>query len=107
MDTPGITVRPIKNMAGGAMFAEVFFDDVRVPVENRLGDEGEGWHVTVSALAHERSSIAEVTGLQRSLEELKDARATHACGTGAPAARGSRHPRAASRAPTRASRPCA
>jgi alkylation response protein AidB-like acyl-CoA dehydrogenase len=71
MDTPGITVRPIKNMAGGAMFAEVFFDNVRVPVANRLGDEGQGWKVTVSALAHERSSIAEVAGLQRSLDEIR------------------------------------
>jgi alkylation response protein AidB-like acyl-CoA dehydrogenase len=71
MDTPGITVRPIKNMAGGAMFAEVFFDNVRVPVANRLGEEGQGWQVTVSALAHERSSIAEVAGLQRTLEEVK------------------------------------
>jgi alkylation response protein AidB-like acyl-CoA dehydrogenase len=72
MDSKGITVRPIRNMSGGAMFAEVFFDNVRVPVENRLGAEGQGWQVTVSALAHERSSIAEVTGLQRKLEELKD-----------------------------------
>jgi alkylation response protein AidB-like acyl-CoA dehydrogenase len=71
MDTPGITVRPIKNMAGGAIFAEVFFDNVRVPVENRLGEEGQGWKVTVSALAHERSSIAEVAGLQRSLAEIE------------------------------------
>lgn len=72
MDTSGITVRPIKNMSGGAMFAEVFFDNVRVPVENRLGEEGQGWQVTVSALAHERSSIAEVEGLKRKLEEIKD-----------------------------------
>ena len=71
MDDPGIEVRPIKNMSGGAMFAEVFFNDVRVPVENRLGAEGEGWKVTVSALASERSSIAEVTGLQRLLGDLK------------------------------------
>jgi alkylation response protein AidB-like acyl-CoA dehydrogenase len=71
MDTPGITVRPIRNMAGGAMFAEVFFDNVRVPVENRLGEEGQGWKVTVSALAHERSSIAEVAGLQRTLEDVR------------------------------------
>jgi alkylation response protein AidB-like acyl-CoA dehydrogenase len=70
METPGITVRPIRNMSGGAMFAEVFFDDVRVPVENRLGEEGQGWKVTVSALAHERSSIAEVEGLLRKLDEL-------------------------------------
>jgi alkylation response protein AidB-like acyl-CoA dehydrogenase len=72
MDSKGITVRPIKNMSGGAMFAEVFFDNVRVPVENRLGEEGQGWQVTVSALQHERSSIAEVTGLQRKLEEIKE-----------------------------------
>ena len=71
MDTPGIEVRPIKNMGGGAMFAEVFFDDVRVPVENRLGEEGEGWKVTVSALASERSSIAEVYGLTRNLERIR------------------------------------
>jgi hypothetical protein len=71
MDTPGITVRPIKNMAGHSVFAELFFDNVRVPVANRLGEEGQGWKVTVSALAHERSSIAEVAGLQRSLEEIK------------------------------------
>jgi alkylation response protein AidB-like acyl-CoA dehydrogenase len=72
METEGITVRPIRNMSGGAMFAEVFFDDVRVPVRNRLGDENAGWGVTVSALAHERSSIAEVYGLSRQLESLKE-----------------------------------
>ncbi len=70
MGSPDLTVRPIRNMSGGAIFAEVFFDDVRVPVENRLGAEGEGWKVTVSALAHERSSIAEVEGLLRKLDEL-------------------------------------
>ena len=72
MDTEGIEVRPIKNMSGGAMFAEVFFDNVRVPVENRLGAEGEGWKVTISALASERSSIAEVHGLIRKMEEIKE-----------------------------------
>ena len=72
MDSPGITVRPIRNMEGGAIFAEVFFDGVRVPVGNRLGDEGQGWQVTVSALAHERSSIAEVTSLARALERIKE-----------------------------------
>ena len=71
MQTPGIDVRPIRNMSGGSIFAEVFFDDVRVPVENRLGAEGEGWRVTVSALAHERSGIAEVTALQRRLEGIR------------------------------------
>jgi len=72
MDTPGIEVRPIKNMSGGEMFAEIFFDNVRVPVENRLGAEGEGWKVTISALASERSSIAEVHGLIRKIEEVRN-----------------------------------
>ncbi len=72
MDSPGIEVRPIKNMAGGAMFAEVFFNDLRVPIENRLGKEGQGWQVTISALAHERSGIAEFHGLMRNLDKLKE-----------------------------------
>ena len=72
MDAPGITVRPIRNMSGGSMFAEVFFDGVRVAVENRLGAEGQGWRVTISALAHERSGIAEIEGLRRQLEALRD-----------------------------------
>jgi alkylation response protein AidB-like acyl-CoA dehydrogenase len=81
MDSPGLEVRPIKNMSGGAMFAEVFFNDVRVPVENRLGAEGQGWQVTISALANERSSIAEVYGLRRKMEELKElARETRRAG---------------------------
>ena len=71
MDSPGIEVRPIQNMAGYSMFSEVFFNDVRVPVENRLGEEGEGWRVTISALANERSGIAEVTQMTRKLDELK------------------------------------
>ena len=71
MATPGISVRPIRNMSGGAIFAEMFFDDVRVPVENRLGAEGQGWQVTISALANERSGIAEVEGLKRNLDAVK------------------------------------
>ncbi len=72
MDSPGLTVRPIRNMSGGEIFAECFFDGVRVPVDNRLGAEGQGWKVTISALAHERSSISEVHGLMRHLEGIKD-----------------------------------
>ena len=49
----------------------MFFTDVKVPVENRLGGEGKGWAVTVSALANERSSIGEVTGLYQKLEQLR------------------------------------
>ena len=71
MDSPGIEVRPIENMAGDRNFAEVFFTDVQVPVENRLGEEGRGWAVTISALANERSSIGEVTQMFAKLEALK------------------------------------
>jgi alkylation response protein AidB-like acyl-CoA dehydrogenase len=72
MDSPGLEVRPIKNMSGSSMFAEVFFDEVEVPVENRLGEEGQGWQVTISALAHERSGISEFHGMMRNLEQLKE-----------------------------------
>jgi len=72
MDAPGVEVRPIQNMAGDKHFAEIFFTDVQVPVENRLGAEGEGWNVTVSALANERSSIGEVTQMFEKLENLKE-----------------------------------
>ena len=72
MDAEGLEVRPIENMAGDRHFAEIFFTDVRVPVEHRLGDEGEGWNVTVSALANERSSIGEVTQMFDKLDRLKD-----------------------------------
>jgi alkylation response protein AidB-like acyl-CoA dehydrogenase len=71
MDSPGVEVRAIQNMAGYSMFSEVFFNDVRVPIANRLGEEGMGWKVTISALANERSGIAEVTQMIRKLEELK------------------------------------
>ncbi|MFP6664203.1 MAG: acyl-CoA dehydrogenase family protein [Deltaproteobacteria bacterium] len=71
MDSPGVEVRAIQNMAGYSMFSEVFFNDVRVPVTNRLGEEGQGWRVTISALANERSGIAEVTQMIRKLGELK------------------------------------
>jgi alkylation response protein AidB-like acyl-CoA dehydrogenase len=72
MDTPGIQIRPIPNLSGRAGFCEVFFNDVRVPVENRLGAEGDGWMVTMGALANERSGISEATDMARALDQLKD-----------------------------------
>jgi alkylation response protein AidB-like acyl-CoA dehydrogenase len=84
MKTPGIEVRPITNMSGGQLFAEVFFTQVRVPVDQRLGDEGQGWEVTVGALANERSSISEVEALVRRLEELQEL-AKHCIKNGQPA----------------------
>jgi alkylation response protein AidB-like acyl-CoA dehydrogenase len=72
LDSPGIDIQPIENMAGASIFAQIFFDDVRVPVENRLGEEGKGWDVTISSLANERSSIGEVTAMYEKLENLKE-----------------------------------
>jgi alkylation response protein AidB-like acyl-CoA dehydrogenase len=56
MDTPGITVRPSTTMYGGS-FANVFYDDVRVPAQAMLGAEGEGWKVLTGALATERGLV--------------------------------------------------
>jgi alkylation response protein AidB-like acyl-CoA dehydrogenase len=71
MDTPGIEVRPINSLVGVHSFNQVFLNDVRVPVANRLGAEGEGWKVVVGALANERSGISESTEMERQLDDLK------------------------------------
>jgi alkylation response protein AidB-like acyl-CoA dehydrogenase len=54
MDLPGIDVRPIRQMSGGASFNEVFFEDVRVPDSMRLGPVGDGWKVALTTLGFER-----------------------------------------------------
>jgi alkylation response protein AidB-like acyl-CoA dehydrogenase len=56
MDSPGITVRPIGTMHGHPEFSEVFFDDVVVPLDRTLGDEGQGWAVAMDLLPYERST---------------------------------------------------
>jgi alkylation response protein AidB-like acyl-CoA dehydrogenase len=58
METPGITVRPIKDLVGDEMFNEVFFDDVHIPASCRLGGEGEGWQVAMGTLGRERVGTA-------------------------------------------------
>ena len=57
-DLDGVTVRPIKQMSGGTSFNEVFFDDVRLGDELRMGDEGEGWKVALTTLGFERDHSA-------------------------------------------------
>jgi acyl-CoA dehydrogenase len=56
MDSPGITVAPLRDISGGAHFAEVFLDDVEVSVENRVGAEGQGWSIMRTSLGHERAT---------------------------------------------------
>ncbi len=70
MKSPGIQVRPIVNMAGYHEFNEVFFEDVRVPVKNRVGEENNGWYVAMTLLDFERSNVASIAANQRQLEML-------------------------------------
>jgi alkylation response protein AidB-like acyl-CoA dehydrogenase len=72
MKSPGITVNPILNYYGRHHFNEVFFDNVRVPASNLVGEENKGWYYLMQSLAFERRSIAPTTygNLKRILEEL-------------------------------------
>jgi alkylation response protein AidB-like acyl-CoA dehydrogenase len=74
MDTPGITVRPIETLHGVAEFAEVFFDDVVVPVERTIGEVGGGWAVAMDLLPYERSTALWHRGalMHRRMDELLD-----------------------------------
>jgi alkylation response protein AidB-like acyl-CoA dehydrogenase len=70
MKSPGITVRPLLNLAGRHDFNEVFFDNVRVPVRNRVGEENGGWYVGTTTLDFERSSISTAVGHKHDLDML-------------------------------------
>jgi alkylation response protein AidB-like acyl-CoA dehydrogenase len=70
MKTPGITVRPLINILNHHSFNEVFFDDVRIPKDNLVGQENNGWYQLVIALDLERSSIGTAASQQRIIEEL-------------------------------------
>ena len=70
MKSPGVTVRPIENMAGGRDFNEVYFDDVRVPSGNLVGQEDRGWYTLAVALDFERSGVGYSAGARRTLDAL-------------------------------------
>jgi len=72
MRTSGITVRPIETIDGGHDANEVFFDDVRVPVCNLVGDEGKGWDVAKHLLGSERSGIARIGLSKERLSQLRE-----------------------------------
>ena len=70
MKTPGITIRPIRNMLGEPEFAEVFFDDVRVPKENLVGVKNQGWYVSMATLDFERAACLYYASVRGYLERL-------------------------------------
>ena len=70
MKTPGISVRPLIDMMNNHGFNEMFFEDVRIPASNLLGDENRGWYMAATTLDFERSSIGGAVGGRRMLEDL-------------------------------------
>ena len=70
MKSPGVDVRPLTNMGGTQGFSEVFFDNVRIPAKDLLGEENRGWYVATTTLDFERSSIGTSIAQQNQLEDL-------------------------------------
>ena len=70
MNSPGITIRPIQNMAGSHEFNQVFFDSVRIPRRNLVGEENRGWYTLALALDFERSGVGYSATARRILEAL-------------------------------------
>jgi alkylation response protein AidB-like acyl-CoA dehydrogenase len=62
MRSPGVEVRPLREMTGEAQFSEVFLSDVRIPDEQRIGGVGDGWRVALSTLMNERASMGDAFG---------------------------------------------
>jgi alkylation response protein AidB-like acyl-CoA dehydrogenase len=71
MTSPGVSVRPIVTLDGGSEINDVFLDNVKVPVENRVHQENQGWTVAKALLAHDRTEIARVARSKRNLEKLR------------------------------------
>lgn len=72
MKTPGITVKPIQTIDGGREVNEVFFDDVKVPLENLVGQENKGWDYAKFLLGNERTNIARVGMSKERLRRIRD-----------------------------------
>jgi alkylation response protein AidB-like acyl-CoA dehydrogenase len=70
MKSPGVEVRPLYNLGNSHEFNEVFFDNVRIPKDNVIGEENRGWYSAVTTLDFERSSIGSAIGMKQHVEEL-------------------------------------
>jgi alkylation response protein AidB-like acyl-CoA dehydrogenase len=87
LNSPGITRRPIRQLHGDTGFAELFFDDVRVPIENRIAGEGEGWNVAMATAGFERGLMLRSPGrFQAAAKRLVELFRKHEA-TASPAAR--------------------
>ncbi len=84
MKSPGITVKPIITLGGEHEVNEVWLDNVRVPVENRIHEENKGWTCAKFLLAHERTGIAGVARSKRGIERLKGIARSEAASDGKP-----------------------
>jgi len=75
MHAPGIAIRPIENLAGTSHFCEVTYDDVRIPLDNVVGEPGQGWRVAMTTLSFERgtAAVALQLALVHKVERLRDA----------------------------------
>jgi len=80
MKTPGITVRPIQTIDGGSEVNEVFFDDVKVPAENLIGQENKGWDYAKFLFGNERTGIARVGASKARIRRLKELAALEQAG---------------------------
>jgi alkylation response protein AidB-like acyl-CoA dehydrogenase len=80
MRSPGVTVRPIQTIDGGREINEVHFENVEVPLANRVGDEGAGWTYAKFLLEHERTGTAGIAGCRQMLALLRDLVRTAAAG---------------------------
>jgi alkylation response protein AidB-like acyl-CoA dehydrogenase len=72
MTSPGLKVIPLQSMTGYVTFCQEYFEDVRVPVKNRVGEENQGWYIGAALLDFERSGIAGATSIRRGILRLAD-----------------------------------
>ena len=82
MSVQGISIRPIRAITGDSEFCEMFFDDVEIPLGNRIGGDGDGWAIAMMTVAHERGAadVGYLSKFARSLEELCAATAARGAG---------------------------